>query len=90
MQRAFGLLDQLPNVVEGKPRLQITKVPHRYLELLTRSTGTPARQPEPQHLIHNFSERPVSPVDLRLELGRHIVIQGKRSTHHLDAMSQAS
>ena len=76
MCRAFYLLDQLADIVEGKPRLEIAEVTHLYPERLTLRSDPPARQPPTQRLIDNFAEWSAGATRFRLELRRHVIVEG--------------
>ena len=83
MKRAFYLLDELGDIVEAKPRPQITKIAGRDLEPPPLRGGAPALQPPPQRLVHDLAKGPASALGLRLKLGRDVVIEGQRRPHAL-------
>ena len=58
MKRALNLLDQLGDIVKGKPRLEVAEIAGFYLKFLAHATGYPVRQPTPQRLIDDITERP--------------------------------
>jgi hypothetical protein len=68
------MLDELDDVVQGKPRFQIAKITGCYLERLPSRSAAPADQPAAQCFIYNLAERPTGAAGLYLELCRHIVI----------------
>jgi hypothetical protein len=68
VKRALHLLDELRDVVEGKPRFEITEIAGRYLEDPPLGGGAPAFQPPAQRLVDDLAERPASALRLRLEL----------------------
>ena len=45
MKWPFYLLDQFRDIVQGKPRLEVAEMTHRYLEGLPRATSAPLSQP---------------------------------------------
>lgn len=76
MERALHMLDELRDMVQGKPRFEITEIAGRYIEGPPRGGGAPAFQPPAQGLVDDLAERPAGALRFRLELGRHVVIQG--------------
>jgi len=90
VQRAFHLLDELGDPIQGKPGLEITEVAGMYLERLALRRNASACQPAAQRLVDDLAEGSARPARFRLELGRHIVVQGERRSHFFDAMVQAS
>jgi hypothetical protein len=76
MERAFHLLNELRNIVEGNPRLYLPEVPGRNLERLPAGRAALARQSATQHFIYNLSERASGAAGFRLQLGRYVIIQG--------------
>jgi hypothetical protein len=83
VKRALHMLDQLRDIVQGKPRFEITEIAGCYHEGLPLGGGAPAFQPSAQHLVDNLAERSASALRLPLELGCHVVIQGQRRPHAL-------
>ena len=83
MERAFELLDELPDIIQGKSRLEITEIAGRYFEGVGVGRDAPTRQPAAQHLIDDLAEGPVGKTRFGLELGRHIIVQGERRSHAL-------
>jgi hypothetical protein len=83
VKRAFHLLDELGHSVQGKSGLEIAEIADPYPEGVPLSADASARKPATQRLVHNLAERPASPARFRLELGRYIVVQGKRRSHVL-------
>src|SRR5260370_29892996 len=77
------MLDELSDIVQGKPRFEITEIAGRYLEGSPLSGGAPAFQPPAQRLVDDLTERPAGALRFRLELSRHVVIQGHRRPHAL-------
>jgi len=68
------MLDELGDVVQGKPRLQIAKIAGRYLERLPSGSAASAGQPAAQCFIDNLAEGATGAAGLCGELCRHIVI----------------
>jgi hypothetical protein len=77
------MLDELRDIVQRKPRSEITEIAGRYLEGTPLRGGAPAFQPPSQCLIDDLSKGPASALRFRLELGRHVVIEGQRRPHAL-------
>jgi hypothetical protein len=65
------MLDELRDIVEGKPRFEITEVAGRYLEGPPPGGGAPAFQPPAQHPVDDLA---AGALRFRLELGRYVVI----------------
>lgn len=74
------MLDELCDIVQGKPRFELTEIAGGYLEGPPLGRGAPAFQPSAQGLVDDLTERPAGAWRFRLELG-HVVIQGQRSPH---------
>ena len=83
MKRAFHLLDQLGDIVEGQPGLELAEIARAYPERLTRRRRPSTGQPATQRFIDDLTEGPAGPVRLRLELGRYIIVQGQGRPHAL-------
>lgn len=83
MERALHLFDELGDIVEGEPRLDIAEIAHRCLEGPPPGGNAPALQPSAQRLVDDFAEWPAGTARFRLEVGRHVVIQGERRSHVL-------
>ena len=83
MKRALYLLDQLRDVVQGKPRPDVAEIARRYLEGLPRAAGAPVRQPTAQRFVDDIPERPAGAARFRLQLCRNVVVQGESSSHVL-------
>lgn len=83
MERALHMLDELRNIVQGKPYLEITKIADGYLEGPPLGGDAPVRQSAAERLVDDLAERPAGAARFRLEVGRHIVIQGQRRSHVL-------
>ena len=77
MKRPFHLLDQLGDIVEGQPGLELAEIARAYPERLARrrrpSTASPRRSVS---LTISRKGRPAR-CDSRLELGRYIIVQGQ-------------
>jgi hypothetical protein len=83
VKRTFYTLDELRDIVQGKPWLEIAEIAGRYLEVLPLSGDAPARQPAPQRIVDDLAEGPAGAARFRLELGRHIIVEGERRSHVL-------
>ena len=83
MKRAFYMLDELRDIVQGKPRPEITEVAGRYLEGLPLGGDAPTGQPAAQRLVDDLAEGPTGPARLRFELGGHIIVQSESRSHGL-------
>jgi len=83
MKRALRMLNEFRNIVYGKPRFEITKIADLCLEGPPLGGDAPARQAATPGLVDDLAERPAGAARFRLEVGRHIVIQGERSSHVL-------
>ena len=83
MQRALDLLDQLCDVVEGKPWLQVSEIAGPYAEGLPQASAASLRQPAPEGLVDHLTEGATCAPRFRLQLGRHVVVQGKGRSHAL-------
>ena len=83
MKRALHVLDDLRDIVEGKPRFEITEIAGPYLKGLPLGSGPPAFQPSAQRLVDDFAERPTGTLRLRLELGGAVLIKGQSCAHAL-------
>jgi len=68
------MLDELGDVVQGKPRFEITEIPGPHLEGPLLGGGPPVFQPAAQHLVDGLAERPAGALRFRLELGRYVVV----------------
>ena len=68
---------------QGKSGLEIAEIADPYLEGLPLGGDTSAGQSEAQRLVDDRAERPTGAAQFRLELGRHIVVEGKRRWHIL-------
>jgi hypothetical protein len=77
------MLNELRDIVQGKPGSEITEIAGRYLEGTPLRSGAPAFQPPAQCLIDDLSKGPASALRFRLELGRDVVIEGQRRPHAL-------
>ena len=78
MERALHPLDELHDIVQGKPWFQITEIAGRHPEGSPLGSGAPAFKPPPQRLVDDLAERPPGALRFRLEFGRHVVIEGQR------------
>src|SRR5207237_1709436 len=64
------------------------EIARRYFEGPSLRGGRPAFQPPPQRLVDDLAKRPAGALRFRLELGRHVVIQGQRRPHALMLQSR--
>jgi hypothetical protein len=83
VQRALDLLDELRNIVQRKPWPKVTEIARCDLEGLPLAGSATRRQSATQRFVHDLSKRPAGAARFRLELGRHIVVQGERGSHVL-------
>jgi len=88
VKRALHMFDELSDIVQGKPRFEITKIARRYFEGPPLGGGSPAFQPTAQRLVDDLAERQAGTLRLRLELGRDVVIQGQSCSHALMLQSR--
>ena len=77
MERAFRLFDELRHIVEGEPWPQIAEVAGGDLEGLPVGGSPSGRQAAAQRLVHDVLERPSGATQIRLELGRNVVVEGR-------------
>ena len=82
------MLDELRDIVQGKPRFEITETAGHHFERLPPGGGAPAFQPPAQRPVDDLAERPAGALRFRLELGRHVVIQSQRRPHALMLQSR--
>jgi hypothetical protein len=75
------MLDELGDIVQGKPRFEIAEIRRRHLEGPLLSGGAPAFQPPGQRLVEDLAEGPAGAVRFGLEFGCHIVIRGQHRSH---------
>ena len=70
MQRAFYLLDERSDIVQGKPWLEITEIAGRDRKGLSPGRYPPARQPTAQGFegFYNIAITPASRVTLDLQI----------------------
>jgi hypothetical protein len=90
VNRAIHELDQLGDIVQGKPRVESTEIPRRHLGGPLLSGAATALQPPAKRVVDDFAERPAGAVRFRLELGRHVVIQGQGRFACTDALNETS
>ena len=83
MKRALHLVNELSDVVQGKPWSEGPEIAGRYLESWTRGGNTSIRQPASQRFVDDVSEGPPGAARFRLELYRHIIVQGEGRSHVL-------
>jgi hypothetical protein len=81
MKRSLHLLDKPGDIVQGKPGPEIAKITGGYPECLPPGGSVPARQPAAQRVVDDLAEGPAGAPRFRLELGRHILVQGERGSH---------
>ena len=77
MKRAFYLLDEFPNVVQGKAWFEIAEIAGNDLERLPLCRGAPAGQASSERVVDAVAERPPRATRFGLQLCCHIVIQGE-------------
>jgi hypothetical protein len=68
VERALYMLDELRDIVEGKPRFEIAEVAGRYFEGSRPDGGASAFQPSAQRLVDDLAERPAARCDSVLRL----------------------
>ena len=83
VKRAFDTLDQLGDIVQRKPLLQIAQIAGSYFEGPPLGGDTLARQPSAQRVVDDLAKGSPGTPRFRLELGRDIVVQGERRPHVL-------
>jgi hypothetical protein len=83
VKRALRLLDELRDIIEGETRFEITEIAGGYLEGVPPGGGAAAIQPPAQCIVNDFAKGPAGASRFRLELGRHVIIEGQRSPHAL-------
>ena len=83
MQWTFQSLQQIADVVERQPGLEIAEIPGSDLEWLTRSRKSPAGQAPAQCFIDDIAERSASTPRLRLEFGGNVFIKRQGGSHVL-------
>jgi hypothetical protein len=83
VKRALHMLDELRDVVQRKPWLEVAKIAGRYFEALSWRGDAPAGQPPAQCFVDDIAERPAGAARFGPELGCHILIQGEGRSHVL-------
>jgi hypothetical protein len=83
VKRALYLFDQLCDIVQSKPWSQVPEIADARLESLPGRGDASIRQAASQGFVDNVAEGPPSAARFRLELGRHIVVQGESGSHIL-------
>jgi hypothetical protein len=83
VSRTLHTFDELRDIVQGKPRFEITEITGRHRERPPLGGGASAFQPPAQRLIDDLAEGAAGAVRFRLELGSDVVIQGQRRPHAL-------
>ena len=83
VKRAFDTLDELGDIVQRKPRLQIAQIAGSYLEGPPLGGDALARQPSAQRVVDDLAKGSPGTLRFRLELGHDIIVQGKRRPHVL-------
>jgi hypothetical protein len=58
VKRALHMLDELRDIVEAKPRLEITEIAGGHFEGALLGGGAPAFQPPAQRLVDDLAKRP--------------------------------
>jgi hypothetical protein len=56
VERTLHMLNELRDIVQGKPRFEITEIADRYLEGPPPGGGAPAFQPPAQRLVDDLAE----------------------------------
>ncbi len=77
------MLDELGDIIQGKPRFEITKIAGRHLEGPPLGGGPPAFQTAAQGFVDELAEGPAGTLRLSLELCSDVVIEGQRRSHAL-------
>ena len=88
------MLDQLRDIVQGKPRFEITEIAGRYLEGRPPGGGASAFQPPARRLVDDLAEQPAGALRwqdelvalLRAWLLRKASGQASRSNHLLNLL----
>jgi hypothetical protein len=83
VERAFDTLDELGDIVQRKPRLQIAQIAGGYLEGPPLGGDALARQPLAQRFVDDLAKGSAGAPLFRLELGCDIFVQGERRSHIL-------
>lgn len=83
MKRALDLIDEPGHIIQTQSWPEIAEVARDYSEVPRPGGGAPARQAAAQRLVDDLTEGPAGAARFRLELGRDIVVQGKRRSHVL-------
>jgi len=83
VQGPLNLLDQLGDIVERDPRLELSEIARRNLEDLPPAGRTSARQPATDHVIDNVPERQTGATRFCFEFGGDVIIEGKGCSHVL-------
>jgi hypothetical protein len=60
VKRALHKLDEFRDIIERKPRLEITEIAGSYLEGLPLGSGAPAFQPAPHSFVDDLAKGPAS------------------------------
>src|SRR5947209_740675 len=81
VDRAFHLLNELGDIVERQPGLEIAQIAGAYLERLTRRCHPSTGQPATQRFIDNIAEGAPGTPRLGLEFGRHIIVERQGRSH---------
>ena len=81
MERPLYELDELPDVVQGKSRFEITEIPGNDFETPPLRGRPTALQPASQSIIDDLTKREASAARFRLQLGSHIIIQRDSRSH---------
>jgi hypothetical protein len=83
VKRALYLLDQLRDIVQGKAWPEVPEITGSYRKGLPRGGDASIRQPAPQRIVDDVSERQSGTARFRLQLGRDVLVQGQRRSHAL-------
>jgi len=81
VKRALYLLDEFPNVVQGKAWFEVAEIAGNDLERLPLCRGAPAGQASSEHVVYNLSKRSAGATPFGLQLCCHVVIQGECRSH---------
>ena len=86
MKRAFNKLNELRDIIKGKPWFEIAEIASRYLKTLPLGGDALAFQPASQRVVDDLAERTAGALRFRLELDRHVIIESQRRPHAFDAI----
>jgi hypothetical protein len=84
--RAFHLLEEKGDIVEGKAGLEVPEVPDGRLERHGGGRRT-RQQAAAKSVVHDVAKRAIGAARFRLELGIDVIIQGKSCSWHIMMLS---